>query len=338
MRTFLSLALVASATAFSGVAPPPMASKVAMSKVARTPELEMQASSKATVIGAAAVGGIVGVYLFHELQTGLICAAILAYASTTASRFGGVAESAGETAVKVYDKTLELNAQYDLLPKVSTRPAVRSPWPCRVIMPLSSTPSHLDPPPLTPASAPSHLALRPSLFPAGRPLRLLLSASLSSLRPCPVQLKSATDTVTTAASNLDKNYGAHANPAPTRTRHAQSHKHRSHTSISQSQLHTDALHVPVSCMRSMCMSLTPPTCTTCTRACMCPPCACTCGYPLTPRHGAECLLLRVATGFTSKIDEQLKISQAVDKAGSKINELKSSVTDKVEDLKSKATE
>ena len=50
------------------------------------------------------------------------------------------------------------------------------------------------------------------------------------------------------------------------------------------------------------------------------------------------LLLRVATGFTSKIDEQLKISQAVDKAGSKINELKSSVTDKVEDLKSKATE
>ena len=179
MRTFLSLALVASATAFSGVAPPPMASKVAMSKVARTPELEMQASSKATVIGAAAVGGIVGVYLFHELQTGLIFAAVLAYASTTASRFGGVAESAGETAVKVYDKTLELNAQYDLLPK----------------------------------------------------------------------LKSATDTVTTAASNLDKNYG-----------------------------------------------------------------------------------------FTAKIDEQLKISQAVDKAGSKINELKSSVTDKVEDLKSKATE
>ena len=53
-----------------------------------------------------------------------------------------------------------------------------------------------------------------------------------------------------------------------------------------------------------------------------------------PRH----LLLRVATGFTSKIDEQLKISQAVDKAGNKINELKSSVTDKVEDLKSKATE
>merc|ERR1712106_771304 len=169
MRTFLSLALVASASAFSGIAPAPMTSKVSMSKVARTPELEMQASSKATVIGAAAVGGIVGVYFFHELQTGLIFAAILAYASTTASQFGSAAESAGESAVKVYDKTLELNA--------------------------------------------------------------------------------ATDTVTTAASNLDKNYG-----------------------------------------------------------------------------------------ITSKIDEQLKISQAVDKAGAKVNELKSSVTDKVDDLKSKATE
>merc|ERR1711935_779033 len=179
MRTFLSLALVASASAFSGIAPAPMTSKVSMSKVARTPELEMQASSKATVIGAAAVGGIVGVYFFHELQTGLIFAAILAYASTTASQFGSAAESSGETAVKAYDKTLELNAQYDLLPK----------------------------------------------------------------------LKSATDTATTAASNLDKNYG-----------------------------------------------------------------------------------------ITSKIDEQLKLSQAVDKASAKVNELKSSVTNKVDDLKSKATE
>merc|ERR1711935_188385 len=123
--------------------------------------------------------GIVGVYFFHELQTGLIFAAILAYASTTASQFGSAAESAGESAVKVYDKTLELNAQYDLLPK----------------------------------------------------------------------LKSATDTATTAASNLDKNYG-----------------------------------------------------------------------------------------ITSKIDEQLKLSRAVDKASAKVNELKSSVTNKVDDLKSKATE
>jgi len=44
----------------------------------------------------------------------------------------------------------------------------------------------------------------------------------------PVQLKSATDTVTTAASNLDKNYGAHAYPAPTRTRHAHMHTCNAH--------------------------------------------------------------------------------------------------------------
>ena len=45
----------------------------------------------------------------------------------------------------------------------------------------------------------------------------------------------------------------------------------------------------------------------------------------------------VATGITSKIDEQLKISQAVDKATAKIDEVKSSVTYKVDDLKSKAS-
>merc|ERR1712134_117245 len=110
---------------------------------------------------------------------GLILAAILAYAATTQSKFGDYSKTAGDTAVKVYDKTLELNAQYDLLPKI----------------------------------------------------------------------KSATDTVVVAGSNLDKNYG-----------------------------------------------------------------------------------------FTSKIDEQLKISQAIDKATSKVDELKSSVTGKVEDLKAKATE
>ena len=119
MQKLLVAALVASASAFGGVAPVPAASKLSISKVAaRTPLVEMQASSKATVIGAGAVGGILGIYFTGELQSGLILGAILAYASTTASNFGGYAESAGETAVKVYDKTLELNSQYDLLPKV----------------------------------------------------------------------------------------------------------------------------------------------------------------------------------------------------------------------------
>ena len=119
MQKLLVASLVASASAFGGVAPVPAASKLSISKVAaRTPLVEMQASSKAIVIGAGAVGGILGIYFGHELQSGLILGAILAYSSTTASTFGGYAESAGETAVKVYDKTLELNTQYDLLPKV----------------------------------------------------------------------------------------------------------------------------------------------------------------------------------------------------------------------------
>jgi len=119
MQKLLVAALVASASAFGGVAPVPAASKLSISKVAaRAPLVEMQASSKATVIGAGAVGGILGIYFTGELQSGLILGSVLAYASTTSSKFGGYAESAGETAVKVYDKTLELNAQYDLLPKV----------------------------------------------------------------------------------------------------------------------------------------------------------------------------------------------------------------------------
>ena len=55
-------------------------------------------------------------------------------------------------------------------------------------------------------------------------------------------------------------------------------------------------------------------------------------------HYTECLGMRVATGITSKIDEQLKISQAVEKATAKVDELKSSVTGKVDDLKAKASE
>ena len=112
--------LVASASAFSGAMPAPAPSKLAMSRVARTPVAEVQMQEKGAVVGAACVGGIVGVYFFHELQTGLIFAAILAYAATTTSKFGEFAKSTGENANKVYEKTLELNAQYDVLPKVKT--------------------------------------------------------------------------------------------------------------------------------------------------------------------------------------------------------------------------
>ena len=177
VRALLSLALVASASAFGGVMPAPTSSKLALSRVARTADVQMQ--EKSVIVGAAAVGGLAGVYLTGEIQTGLIFAAVLAYSTTTASKFGNFAKGTGENAAKVWDKTSELNEQYDLLPKAKT----------------------------------------------------------------------LTDTVVTAGSNLDKNYG-----------------------------------------------------------------------------------------ITAKIDEQLKLSQAIDKAGAKVDELKGSVTSKVDELKSKASD
>jgi len=94
-------------------------SKLSASRV-QTAAITMEESSKATVIGAAAVGGIIGVYFGHELSNGIVCAAILAYGATLGNRFGDFAKSSGNTAAKVYSKTLELNEQYDVLPKVKT--------------------------------------------------------------------------------------------------------------------------------------------------------------------------------------------------------------------------
>lgn len=116
VRALLSLALVASASAFGGVMPAPTSSKLALSRVARTADVQMQ--EKSVIVGAAAVGGLAGVYLTGEIQTGLIFAAVLAYSTTTASKFGNFAKGTGENAAKVWDKTSELNEQYDLLPKV----------------------------------------------------------------------------------------------------------------------------------------------------------------------------------------------------------------------------
>merc|ERR1719174_1148958 len=133
---------------------------------------------KAVTIGAASVGGIIGVYLFGDLGTAVFLACLGAYGSTLTNGFGSASKSAGTFASKAYGKTLEINEQYDVLPKA----------------------------------------------------------------------KSALDTVSTAAANLDANYG-----------------------------------------------------------------------------------------ITAKVDEQLKLSQALDKVTDKFDEVKSSVTDKVDDLKSKAS-
>ena len=152
VRALLSLALVASASAFGGVMPAPTSSKLALSRVARTADVQMQ--DKGVVVGAACVGGLAGVYLTGEIQTGVIFAAILAYSTTTNSKFGGFAKGTGENAAKVWDKTTELNDQYDLLPKVrcangsglSTRGRFGH---GRVVL------SHQPPPPLLPPRDPN---------------------------------------------------------------------------------------------------------------------------------------------------------------------------------------
>merc|ERR1712050_568714 len=74
----------------------------------------------AVIVGAAAVGGLVGIYLFKELSTGVILACIAAYGATLSNGFGEAAKTAGGAASKVYSKTLELNEQYDVLPKTKS--------------------------------------------------------------------------------------------------------------------------------------------------------------------------------------------------------------------------
>jgi hypothetical protein len=166
----------------SGFQSPALTSKVGASKLVapvRTAAVTMEEpSNKAVTIGAASVGGVLGVYFFHELSTAVVLAVALAYGSTLTNGFGSFSKTAGSSAAKVYSKTLELNEQYDVVPKA----------------------------------------------------------------------KGALDTVTTVASNLDANYG-----------------------------------------------------------------------------------------ITAKIDDQLKLTSAVESATSKISEVKDSLTSKVDDLKSKAS-
>jgi hypothetical protein len=177
-RFTIVAALLAVASAFNAAPSPMVRSKVAASRVAPA-GVAMAESTKETVIGAACVGGFLGVYLFHEVSAGAVLACGLAYGATLSNSFGDFSKTTGEYASKAYSKTLELNEQYDVLPKV----------------------------------------------------------------------KGAADTVTTAASNLDKNYG-----------------------------------------------------------------------------------------ITAKVDEKLKLTEALDKVTSKIDDVKSSVSDKVSDLKAKATD
>jgi len=119
-RLLFVAALFAVASAFNAPVSQLPRSRVAVSRAAPNAITMEEPSDKAVVIGAAAVGGIVGVYLFHELSTGVLLACVGAYGATLTNSFGEAAKTAGGAASKVYSKTLELNEQYDVLPKAKS--------------------------------------------------------------------------------------------------------------------------------------------------------------------------------------------------------------------------
>lgn len=120
LRCTLLAALLASAASFNHPASMLPRSRAAVSRVQPAAVRMEEPSDKAVIVGAAAVGGIFGVYFFHELGSGILWACILAYGATMSNSFGGFSKSAGSTASKVYSKATELNDEYDVLPKVKT--------------------------------------------------------------------------------------------------------------------------------------------------------------------------------------------------------------------------
>ena len=108
-------------------------------------------SDKAVAIGAASVGGILGVYLFGDLGTAVFLACLGAYGSTLTNGFGSASKSAGSFASKAYSKTLEINEQYDVLPKAKSAldTGAQSGW-----ISCGGKALPLPPAPPTPAPAP----------------------------------------------------------------------------------------------------------------------------------------------------------------------------------------
>mmetsp|Transcript_22032 Transcript_22032/g.36389 ORF Transcript_22032/g.36389 Transcript_22032/m.36389 type:complete len:184 (-) Transcript_22032:35-586(-) len=116
-RFSLLAGFFAAAAAFQSPAAPLLSSKIAASRVAPSRIAMEEPSEKAVIVGAASVGGFVGMYLFHEISAGILLASTLAYGATLGNSFGSASKTAGATASKAYSKALELNEQYDVLPK-----------------------------------------------------------------------------------------------------------------------------------------------------------------------------------------------------------------------------
>mmetsp|Transcript_35600 Transcript_35600/g.65291 ORF Transcript_35600/g.65291 Transcript_35600/m.65291 type:complete len:219 (+) Transcript_35600:100-756(+) len=79
---------------------------------------EYEPSDKAITVGSAVLGGALGVQFTGELLPSIIASLVFAYLSTLSNGLGGATKSAGGLAAKAYKKTVEINEEFGVLPKV----------------------------------------------------------------------------------------------------------------------------------------------------------------------------------------------------------------------------
>jgi len=75
---------------------------------------------KAVAIGAAAGAGLLGIQLTGDLTTSAVLAIVCAYGTTLSNAFGSGTKALGSACSKVYDKTLDLQEEYELVQKAKS--------------------------------------------------------------------------------------------------------------------------------------------------------------------------------------------------------------------------
>merc|ERR1719261_1678799 len=71
-------------------------------------------------IGAAAGAGLIGIQLTGDLTTSAVLAIVCAYGTTLSNGFGSATQSLGAACAKVYDKTLDIQEEYELIQKAKS--------------------------------------------------------------------------------------------------------------------------------------------------------------------------------------------------------------------------
>jgi hypothetical protein len=119
LRTMILCAVCAVASSYQLGAvlrsPTAVATRVAVAPIAMA-----EPSDKAVTLGAAAVGGLLGVQLSGEITTGALFAIIFAYGSTMSGAFGDAVKKVGTVGAKVYAKAEDLDEQYEVVKKTKS--------------------------------------------------------------------------------------------------------------------------------------------------------------------------------------------------------------------------